>query len=61
LEGETRHGEQKQRAKGRVWRPSCGVHIQFLNSGPSGEVARIASKARSPALSRRGLGAWIRP
>jgi hypothetical protein len=32
LGGEIRHGGQKQRVKGRVWRPSCGAHMQFFST-----------------------------
>ena len=32
LEGETRRGGQKQHVKGRVWRSSCGAHMQFFST-----------------------------
>jgi hypothetical protein len=32
LEGETRHGGKQQRVKGRVWRSSCGAHMQFVST-----------------------------
>ena len=35
LVGETRHGGQQQHVKGRVWRSSCGAHIQFFSTSAS--------------------------
>jgi hypothetical protein len=32
LVGETRHGGQQQHVKGRVWRSSCGAHMQFFST-----------------------------
>jgi hypothetical protein len=32
LEGETRHDGQQQHVKGRVWRSSCGAHMQFFST-----------------------------